>query len=330
MDRLIRAAAVHRGEVDLLEQARAWLAAGGQVTLATVAHTWGSSPRQPGALMVFGGPGHFAGSVSGGCIEEELITRLETTRPSAVETLEYASDSHRSLPCGGRLLLALEPLVAGAELDGLIAALRDGRRVLRQLDLVAGTARWREATPDDATTLADGRLDVVYEPAWRLVVVGAGDLATWVCRFASLLDYAIGVCDPRPEYRAAWALPEIEVSAEQPDDYLQALGVDRHTAVVALTHDPKIDDLAVLEALTTPAFYLGALGSTRTTQRRAERLAEHFGVSAEALARIRAPIGIDLNTRKPAEIALAVLADITAARNGVAVSTQRPERRVAT
>ncbi|MEQ8663339.1 MAG: XdhC family protein [Gammaproteobacteria bacterium] len=314
-----------RNEVAIIEQGHAWLQEGERVVLATVAHTWGSSPRPAGAVMVLGESGRFLGSVSGGCIEEELIAKLRNDFPAAFETIEYASDTTRSLPCGGRLLLTLEPLAAMSDLDGLVTALRSGRAVVRHLDLAGGRASWEEAGPGTRTCLEGMQLDVVYEPAWRLVVVGAGELAQWVCRFALLLDYAIEVCDPRPDYQAAWDVTGLSVAADYPDDFIAARACDERTAVVALTHDPKVDDLAIIEALSTPAFYLGALGSRRTTARRAERLREHFDVTDAALARIHGPVGIDLNSRRPQEIALAVLTDITAARNGVAITTRRIE-----
>ena len=312
-----------RSEVQIIQQGRAWQAAGERVVLATVAHTWGSSPRQPGAVMVMSERGHFAGSVSGGCIEGELLARIRERFPARFETLEYNSDTSRTLPCGGRLLLTLEPLADVPDLDAMLEALAGGSAVLRSLDMGTGAVAWSAAAPEARTALSEQVLEVVYEPAWRLLVVGAGELAGWVCRFASLLDYAIEVCDPRPEYREGWVHAEWPASADFPDDFITARGCDAHTAIVALTHDPKVDDLAMLEGLRTPVFYLGALGSGRTTARRAERLVEHFGMTAVDVARIRGPIGIDLRTRKPQEIALAVMTDITAARNGVAITTAR-------
>jgi len=314
-----------RNEVEILKCGLDWMDAGERVVLATVAHTWGSSPRQPGALMVLSEVGRFEGSVSGGCIEEELIERIRAQFPDRIEMLEYSSGTSRSLPCGGRLLLTIEPLNSRSSLPGLITALRSGQRVVRSIDVEGQSTRWVLAEEDQATAFVDGILNVVYEPAWRLVVVGAGELASWVCRLGGLLEYSIDVCDPREEYRDAWSLAEYTVSGEFPDDHIAQISCDGQTAIVALTHDPKVDDLAMLEALGTPAFYIGALGSSRTTKRRAERLAEHFDVSQDEIARIRGPIGIDLNTRKPQEIALAVMADITATRNGIEVLTSRRE-----
>ncbi|MCC6709989.1 MAG: XdhC family protein [Gammaproteobacteria bacterium] len=312
-----------RSEVDIIEQGRRWLADGERVVLATVAHTWGSSPRPPGAVMVMSDGGRIAGSVSGGCIEEELLARVRENFPGDFETLEYHSDTTRSLPCGGRLLLTLEPLAQVPELAPMLDTLRDGAAVVRRLNLADRSVSWAPAD-DTARTVLDGPLlQVVYEPAWRLLVVGAGELAGWVCRYAQLLDYAIEVCEPRSEYREGWTLHDFAVSADYPDDFISARSCDAHTAIVALTHDPKVDDLAMLEGLRSQAFYLGALGSKRTTANRAARLVEHFGMGDDDVRRIRGPIGIDLKTRKPAEIALAVMTDITAARNGVRISTER-------
>lgn len=315
--------ATMQSEVAIIAAGRAWLAAGERVVLATVAHTWGSSPRPPGAVMVLGESGRFLGSVSGGCIEEELIARIRDDFPTAFCTLEYASDTTRSLPCGGRLLLTLEPLAAIADLNGWLAALQGGQAVERRIDLDGGGASWCAAAPGARTRQEGGSLAVVYEPAWQLLVIGAGELAQWVCRFARLLDYTLGVCDPRPEYQAAWAVDGLAVDPAHPDDYIAGHACTSRSAIVALTHDPKVDDLAVMEALTTPAFYIGALGSSRTTANRAARLREHFGVDDAGIARIHGPIGIDLNSRRPQEIALAVLTDITAARNGVEITTRR-------
>ena len=312
-----------RSEVDIIEQGRRWLADGERVVLATVAHTWGSSPRQPGAVMVMSERGRIAGSVSGGCIEEELLARVKERFPAGFDTIEYQSDTTRSLPCGGRLLLTLEPLAEVPDLDAMLRCLEDGAAVERRLDLAQRSVTWAPAG-DEARTQLDGpHLSVVYEPAWRLLVVGGGELASWVCRYAELLDYAVEVCEPRPEYREGWTLAQFKVSGDYPDDFIETSHCDAHTAIVALTHDPKIDDMAMLGALRSPAFYLGALGSKRTTASRAARLIEHFDMSEAEVRRIRGPIGIDLKTRKPAEIALAVMTDITAARNGVRVTTER-------
>lgn len=312
-----------RSEWAILEQGRIWLENGQRVALATVAHTWGSSPRPVGALMVLSESGQFLGSVSGGCIEEELIERVTSQFPSQFETLEYDSDTSRTLPCGGRLLLTIEPMSSIDGLAEMMSALAAGSAVNRTIVLDTGEVSWDEATAEQKTVLSDGVLSLVYEPEWRLMIVGAGELAQWVCRLAQLLDYRVHACDPRPDYQQTWPFDEVSLATDYPDDFLSISSVDQRSAIVALTHDPKIDDLAIIEALAGNAFYVGALGSRRTTAKRAERLEQHFNLKPEQIARIRGPIGIDLNTRRPQEIALAVMTEITAARNGVSIQTAR-------
>ena len=313
----------HRSDVAVIEQGFAWHAEGVGVVLATVAHTWGSSPRPVGSVMALAADGRFAGSVSGGCIEDDLLQTIKSGWAKPFEVLEYDSNETRSLPCGGLLLLTLENLGAIDDLETMLAYLREGGSVVRCIDLENGSASWEKASANARTQLEKNDLQVVYAPSWRLLICGAGELAQWVCRLALLMDYAVAVCDPREDYRQAWTVEGVGVSAEYPDDFLRETGLDERSAVVALTHDPKIDDLAVLESLASQAFYVGALGSRRTTNKRAERLQEHFGCSAEELARVSGPIGIDLNSRKPQEIALSVLTEITARRNGVCISTVR-------
>ena len=312
-----------RSEYEILESGAAWLRDGESVVLATVAHTWGSSPRPIGAVMVLTESGKFLGSVSGGCIEEELLQRVRQDFPRKFETIEYSSDTSRTLPCGGRLLLTLEVLDQVSDLAEMLDRLRAGERVVREINLLTGEGRIRATAERLRSSMSGEILRVVYESNWKLQVVGAGELASWVCRTAAMLGYDIAVCDPRPDYRSAWPLPEHHVDERYPDDFFTAFPADPRTAVVALTHDPKVDDLAVMAALESEAFYVGALGSRRTTKNRAERLQEHFGISSEALARVRGPIGIDLNTRHPQEIALSIMVDITAARNGVEITTRR-------
>ena len=316
-------------EAGILDQGRQWLRAGQRVVLATVAHTWGSSPRQPGAVMVIAEDGRFAGSVSGGCIEDELLARLRGAFPPSMQTLEYASDTTRALPCGGRLLLVLEPLAQEMELATLADAMRARQNICRHIDLAHARADFAVAKPGESTHFDNDRLTVLYESDWRLLVIGAGELASWVCKFAAQLGYVLDVCDPREEYRVSWPLTDIPVSAAMPDDHIAVSDCDPQTAIVALTHDPKVDDLAMMEALATPAFYIGALGSPRTTASRAQRLMEHFDTAEEEVRRIRGPIGMDLNTRKPAEIALAVMSDITAVKNGVRIATERTAKAAA-
>ncbi|MEM7542189.1 MAG: XdhC family protein [Pseudomonadota bacterium] len=298
-------------------------AAGSKVLLATVAHTWGSSPRPAGAMMAIDDAGAFVGSVSGGCIESELIDKVSCEFPETLMTWHYSSDDNRSLPCGGKLDLVIEPRPKDERLSTLRALAMENRRVKTTFDLAQQVVQVDAADTEEVGSIGDGRVVVIREPQWRLLIAGAGELSALVCRMALMLGYAVEVCEPREAYRFSWPVEEVPVAPAMPDDWLLAAGVTETTAIVALTHDPKVDDLAMLAAVETNAFYVGALGSARTSNKRRTRLREHFDLSTQALSRIVGPIGIDLGTRRAPEIALAVMADITARRNAVSIESSR-------
>ncbi|MFP6782539.1 MAG: XdhC family protein, partial [Gammaproteobacteria bacterium] len=196
-------------------------------------------------------------------------------------------------------------------------------RVERVLNMRNGESRLD--TPDDLarTGIFDDEFRAIFEPKWRLLVIGAGQLSAFVTRFADTLGYEVVVCDPRENYRQSWLADDITLHSDMPDDFISAQQCDAQTGVVALTHDPKLDDLAIMDALDSSAFYVGALGSSRTNGARRERLREHFDISEERLAFMSGPIGLDLNTRTASEIALAIMTEITARRNGVELSSKR-------
>ena len=304
-----------------------WLAEGEPLVLVSVCRTWGSSPRQRGAMMVVRADGRFCGSVSGGCIEEHLLRDFQQSFPDRMAVQEFGVSgdqaARRGLPCGGTLELVVEPLSPASEFEPILSALLSRKRIKRVLDLASGKAHVEPAGRTDESAFDGKSLEVVFEPDWRLIVIGAGQLSAYLCDYARPLGYELLVCDPRTEYRESWPLADVAVDSTMPDDLVIETQCDELTAVVALTHDPKLDDLAVMEALTSPAFYVGALGSVRTNEARRARLAEHFGLTGAQLARLRGPVGIDLNTRLPSEIGLSIMVDITATRNGIRISTDR-------
>lgn len=301
---------------------------GQAAVLVTVARTWGSSPRPPGALMVLGADGLTVGSVSGGCIEDDLIARLRASGPAALcpdglpQVLRYGIDedtAHRfGLPCGGTIELVLEPLGPQSRIAALLEALHAREVVQRTLNLRTGEVSLHASPHSDATpSLSEEHLRVVLGPRYRLLVIGAGDLSQYLCAMAQGLGFDITVCDPRIEHRQGWTLPGVSIVSEMPDDVVQSLQPDERTAVIALTHDPKLDDLALMDALKTRAFYVGAIGSRVNNQRRRERLREHFDLSEEEVERLRGPAGLYIGSKTPAEIALSILAEIVAAKNGI-------------
>jgi xanthine dehydrogenase accessory factor len=313
----------------VLRTARDWLAAGEHVLLATVARTWGSSPRPVGSMMALRNDGRVVGSVSGGCIEDDLIHRYTTAhgggglKQGAPEVVRYgisADEAHRfGLPCGGTLELILEFDPSWQSLDELLAQLDAGSLVRRRLALETGQVTLAlTATPELFSFDGEQMLNTLG-PGYRMLMIGAGALAEYLATMALFNGFKVAVCDPRPEYMQAWAVNGVERIAGMPDDVVRDFAVDLRTCIVALSHDPKLDDLALLEALHSPAFYIGAIGSRRNSRQRRERLIEHFGETQESLERLHGPIGIYIGSKTPAEIAVSVMAQILAAKNGVSL-----------
>ncbi|SOE64996.1 predicted sulfurylase large subunit, molybdopterin cytosine dinucleotide biosynthesis /predicted sulfurylase small subunit, molybdopterin cytosine dinucleotide biosynthesis [Burkholderia sp. OK233] len=313
-------------DLEVLKSSARWLEEGHRALLVTVVKTWGSSPRPEGAMLAVRDDGLVVGSVSGGCIEDDLIDRvrqkgIEQTRPEAVKYGITAEEAHRfGLPCGGTIQLVLEPLTPQSGIADLCHAVEDGRLVAREVDMVTGAVRLDAALATDGVHFDGERLLTIHGPRYRMLVIGAGQLSRYLCNIAVGLDYQVTVCDPREEYTEEWSIPGTKIVRTMPDDTVIDMKLDERCAVIALTHDPKLDDLALMEALKTPAFYVGALGSRRNNQARRERLKE-FDLNDTELARLHGPVGIYIGSRTPPEIAVSILAEVTAAKNGVSLPT---------
>ncbi len=312
-------------DVEVLRTAVDWMNRGHRVVMGTVVRTWGSSPRPPGSLMIIRDDGQVAGSVSGGCIEDDLIARvaqgeLALRLPQTTTYGVTAEEAQRfGLPCGGTVMLVLEPLSATSLLRELLAAIEQHQVVSRRLELATGLVSLAPSREGDALQFDGAALQTVHGPRRRLLIIGAGQLSRYLATMAVMLDYRVTVCDPRDEYHEGWeAVPGVTLSRQMPDDLVLAMNLDAHSAVVALTHDPKLDDLALMEALKTPAFYVGALGSRRNNDARRRRLRE-FDVSEAEVAALRGPVGLNLGGRTPPEIALSIVAEMTAVRRGAAL-----------
>ena len=240
------------------------------------------------------------------------------------DALSRGSHSPRvfGLPCGGTLQLALEPLGPQSRIAELVERLAAREPVRRTLDLRTGDVTL--GRPDRATELRfDVRqLECVLGARFRLLVIGAGQLSRYLCQTAVGLGFDVTVCDPREEYTEPFETEGVTPTRCMPDDVVQAMQPDERTAVIALTHDPKLDDLALMDALKTPAFYVGALGSQANNAKRRERLKEHFDLTDDVLARLHGPAGLYIGSRTPPEIALSILAEIVAAKNGVDIPRQ--------
>ena len=320
----------------VLRQLRDWRLAGKRALLATVVRTWGSSPRPIGSIMALCEDGAVIGSVSGGCIEDDLIYRytqaygrpadtedarsMPSGAPGLVKYGVTADEAHRfGLPCGGTLELLLEYDPDAAALGQLVHLLEEGKLVERSVGLSNGSVSLAEASAPTELELTQERLTSTFGPEYRMLLIGAGQLTEYLATMALFSGFAVTVCDPREEYRGAWSVAGAKLVSDMPDDVVTAFRPDRRSCVVALTHDPKLDDLALLEALRTDAFYVGAIGSRRNNYARHERMVEYFGETEENLARLRGPIGIFIGSKTPAEIAVSVMAEILAVKNGVAL-----------
>jgi xanthine dehydrogenase accessory factor len=321
-------------DLQLLRQAAQWHASGHGVVLGTITRTWGSAPRPPGSSVAIRDDGLVAGSVSGGCIEDDLVEKARggVLAAGLPQVLRYGVDAdaaHRfGLPCGGLIELVLEPVLARTQLPALLQQLCGGQRVRRVLTLATGEVALQSASGSDELLLSDTTLTTHHGPSWRLLLIGAGQMTQYVAQMAQALGYEVLVCDPRDEYAAGFAVAGATLLRTMPDDAVTDLKPDGHTAVIALTHDPKLDDLALMEALRSAAFYVGAIGSRLNQGKRKQRLKEHFEVTDEQLARLHGPVGLKNGARTPAEIAVSILAELIAVRYGFSVPEPVPVRPV--
>lgn len=312
-------------DLNILRQVVQWQASGHRVVLGTITRTWGSAPRPVGSVMAIRDDGQVAGSVSGGCIEDDLIAKvragaLQITAPQVVVYGVGAEEATRfGLPCGGTLELVLEPLSERSLVPALLERLTHGELVKRTLDLKTGAVQLDAPDGGDLVRLSDAQLITTHGPRWRLLIIGAGQMTHYLAQMAQALDYEVIINDPREEYASGWSVPGARLVRSMPDDTVTELQPDGHTAIVALTHDPKLDDLALMEALKSNAFYVGAIGSRVNQAKRRARLKEHFDVSDEQLARLHGPIGLKNGARTPPEIAVSILAEMIAVRYGYSI-----------
>ncbi len=309
-------------DLRVLSDVLAWKQAGHRVTLVTVVETWGSAPRPPGALLAVRDDGWVSGSVSGGCVEDDLIVRIKAgqyehlSHPSMVAYGATQEEASRfGLPCGGTLRLVQEPVQNTDWIVQVLARTSAHQLVARTVSLKDGTVQLRDAQRGEQLQFDGTTLTTLFGPRWRLLLIGAGQLSQAVAQLAQTLDFEVLVCDPREEYAGSLQMTGVTRVVGMPDDVVSEVCPDAHTAIVALTHDPKLDDMALLEALNSEAFYIGALGSRRNQASRKARLAEHFGLSEAALAHLHGPVGLHLGAKTPAEIAISIVAEIVQVKN---------------
>jgi len=313
-------------DLQVIQKARQWLAAGQPVWLCTVVSTFGSAPRGPGAMLVALSTGEHRGSLSGGCVEDDFLERVAEGRFSPVnQVVRYGEGGLAptlKLPCGGVLDVLVEFITPDeancAHLACVEAALTGGELVTRRVFLDSCERTHRPGAMNEPRVAVDGScISVRIGAAFRLLLAGLSPVAEYCANYALALGYEVILCDPRTEVTAGFSMPGVELVPVLPAVFISAGGCHGATAVVALTHDPRLDDLTLLEAVRTQAFYIGAMGSQRTSDSRRERLVRIGGLNETALARIHAPIGLNLGSKTPAEIGIAVMADIIRVSSGV-------------
>lgn len=313
------------------EAALDWHRAGRGAALATVVETWGSAPRQAGSQLAISGAGEILGSVSGGCVEGAVVAEaLEALQDGTPRLLTFGVSDETAfavgLACGGTIRVLVEPVDdrPTALSPGLLADLVAARAARRAVALEVRPDGWSRRLLSPGTDSSadarfradrsgmeeDGRFLAIHNPPLRMIVVGAVHIAQPLLSMARLCGYDPVLIDPREAFGSSARFPGETILSDWPDEALAALAPDTRTAVVTLTHDPKLDDPAIRAALASPCFYLGCLGSKKTHARRLERLAA-AGVPPEAVARIHAPVGLDIGAKSPAEIAVSILAQIT-------------------
>lgn len=309
---------------DIPHTALRWYREGKGAALASVVQTWGSAPRRVGAMLAVSGAGDMAGSVSGGCVEGAVVAEaLDAIADGESRLLEYGvSDGDAfavGLACGGTIKVLVQP-IGSALPEAVLADLVEARAARRPAALISPpdavpyieTSGHQDRFRMDRSGFSeDGATFIaIHNPPLRLIVVGAVHIAQTLVPMARHVGYDPVLVDPREAFGNQARFPGETILDDWPDEAVRAFGLDGRTALVLLTHDPKLDDPALIEALRSDVFYIGALGSTRTHARRLERLGE-AGFSQAELARIHGPVGLDIGAAGPAEIALSILAEMT-------------------
>jgi xanthine dehydrogenase accessory factor len=312
----------------IISHVESWLKSKRPVWLCTILKTWGSSPRPIGAMMACTMDGELVGSISGGCIEEDFLEQLrdgslkaQYDKESKPLTVKYGvtmeEQARLKLPCGGQLHVLLEFIDSNEQtcevFKRLAGDLENHSKVSRRVDLTNGAISAEAQSSEDAVVIDGTQMTHSLSPMYRLLILGAGDVAKFVAEMAIALEYDVMLCDPRPNYLDNWSVPGVETTAQLPDDVVRERFSNPYSGIIALAHDPRVDDMALMEALKTNAFYIGAMGSVKTSAARRERLPE-LGLRFDEIDRLHAPIGFQINSKTPAEIAIAVMAEITSVR----------------
>lgn len=323
---------MENADTEVLNQLVRWVESGEMSWLCTVVKTWGSSPRPIGSLLCCNQNGLVSGSLSGGCVEEDLLERLRSgdLAIKKPELLIYGRTDEEverfQLPCGGQLHIVIEPVPNKtylSELKQVVSRLQLRECIERSVEIATGDMCVEEKVRfqhlkfigDFETDSHEGKIMTqTYGPRYQLFLIGAGQVSMYLAQFAQALDYHVVVCDPREEMIDQWPIEGVQLINGMPDDAVKEHANDHFSAIIALTHDPRIDDMGLMEALKTEAFFIGAMGSLRTSAKRRERL-ELLDLSKDEISKLHAPVGLPIGSKTPAEIAIAILAQLTGLRS---------------
>ncbi|MDO8962433.1 MAG: XdhC family protein [Methylophilus sp.] len=304
---------------EVLTRATEWLNDGHTAHLFTVIQTWGSAPRLPGAVLVVRDDGHLIGSVSGGCIEDDLADKArQQILPEQPSIMEYGISQTEAqrfrIPCGGRLQVFVEPLADATQLAPILNSIEQRKLLKRSVNVTTGQIKLANVLPEGLPRMEGDWFHTYFGPQWRLLIIGANQLGSVLASMAQVLDFDVLICDPREEMQAEWHVEGAKWMYGMPDDVVLEIEPDAHTAIVAVTHDPKLDDMALLEALKSNAFYVGALGAVKNQEKRRARL-RSFDLTEAEIAKLNGPVGLNIGSRTPAEIAIAILAELIQVRS---------------
>jgi len=315
---------------EVLKQLSNWLEEGKSCWLATIVRTFSSSPRPVGSLMALTQCGQQVGSLSGGCVEEELCLKLREDQTfSSPSIFQFGVNSEESarlgLPCGGQMDVMAEQPKSNTEftqhIKEILQYIDNHQCVRREVRLdnsdVINIKASAEERLKQCITISDTTFAHVLGPAFSLIIVGANQVSRYLAEFAMALNYRVMICDPRPEAIDSMHLTGVEIFQQMPDDFILEIKPTQQFAIVTVTHDPKIDDLALIEALNSDAFYIGAMGSSRTSAARKKRLLSMplVELSEQQLNKLHAPVGLSIGSKTPPEIALSIMAELTQLRS---------------
>ena len=299
---------------------------GKNATLCTVLSTWGGAPFPPGTIVAFCEDKQISGSLSGGCIEKDLLEYIGENNHQVFTIRSYGDNNIVKIPCGGKLDILLESISDINSISQLLLAIEDKKVVKRIVDIKSRTSKIVEGDEYTESKIYDGRyVTRIFGPIWQLIIVGAGEIARFVAEMALNLNYKVIMCEPREEYFMGWSVEGVELDKSMPDDVVLNRVKDCRTAVVTLSHDPKLDDMALMEALNSQAFYVGALGSRKTNQERCKRLRQ-LDVAEKDILRLHGPIGISIGSQTALQIAISILAELIKEQNKIVQNTGISER----